>query len=300
MADNLANILNNHSTIKSIKKDFNQLKVLSTADVLPINSQVGSKTTNHFTLSQRLRTKGCKGISFLKFYIDFDEVYSSQKPVKKMLEYYQRVGRIIPDDFENLVKIKKYIFNCYYGAINIFRPIVAIDLFRRFNPKCVLDPCCGWGGRLIAAAAFDVPEYIGIDNNHHLAVPYKNMMDFLKDKTSTKMTFINDDCLKVDYLFLGYDMVFTSPPYYNIEIYGDEPPYKTKDEWDKLFYKPLIERTYEYLQPNGVFCLNVNDEIYNRACIPVLGECYASIPLSKRNRNNEYSESLYIWHKPDI
>lgn len=296
--DDLVDILNNHPTIESIAKDFKNLRKLSTNDVLPINSQVGSKTCNHFTLKQRLETKGIKGISFITFYQHFDVLYRPQKSIQKMLKFYTDAGRLRPDDFESEVRIKKYIFNCYMGAINIFRPIVAIDIFRRFCPKSVLDPCCGWGGRLLAAAAFDVPEYIGIDNNPHLAIPYKNMINFLEDKTSTKLTFINDSCLNVEYLFIQYDMVFTSPPYYNIEVYGDIKPYQTKDEWDELFYKPLFERTYQFLQPNGVMILNINNEIYNRACVPVLGECIASIPLSKRNRNNDYGERIYIWHKP--
>ena len=92
-------------------------------------------------------------------------------------------------------------------------------------------------------------------------------------------------------------MVFTSLPYYNIEIYGNKKQYNTKIEWNENFYKPLLETTYKYLQIGGVYALNVPEVIYNENCISVLGECNEKIELYKRKRNNNYQEYIYVWKK---
>ena len=66
---------------------------------------------------------------------------------------------------------------------------------------------------------------------------------------------------------MDYDMVFTSPPYYNKEIYGGNIVYETKEEWDKKFYIPLFKKTWDNLKVGGFYCLNVPVCIYNKICI---------------------------------
>lgn len=211
---------------------------------------------------------------------------------------------------KNIVKYKIWygIFNMYHGSISIFKPVLAMEIYHKFKPHTVLDMTMGWGGRLVGACALDIPEYIGIDMNKNLEAPYKEMTTKLKElgtRTQIKLMFTN--ALTVDYSKLKYDMVFTSPPYYNIEIYkGTEK--KSKDEWDEEFYKPLFEKTYKYLQNNGYYILNVPEEVYNRVCIPLLGKASILFPLKKAKRQGSisktgnkivinYVEYIYIWKK---
>jgi hypothetical protein len=64
------------------------------------------------------------------------------------------------------------------------------------------------------------------------------------------------------------------------------------------FYCPLFKKTYEYLLPGGVFILNVNKEIYDTICIPLLGVSDVIHPFKKSKRQNNYTESIYVWKKP--
>ena len=69
-----------------------------------------------------------------------------------------------------------------------------------------------------------------------------------------------------------------------------------KIQMNENFYKPLFQKTYEHLQPGGIYALNINQEIYESVCIPLWGEAQEKIPLKKSQRQNNYSEYIYVFH----
>jgi hypothetical protein len=214
------------------------------------------------------------------------------------------------------------IFNVYQSSISVFKPVLAMEIYNKFKPHTVLDPTMGWGGRLVGACALNSSssseknpsgfpkKYIGIDLNKSLEKPYSEMKEKLKELgTKTEIQLMFKSALDVDYSKLKYDMVYTSPPYYNIEIYKGTTK-QSKEEWDENFYKPLFEKTYKFLENNGHYILNVPNEVYERVCIPLLGKADILFPLKKMNRqgstsrtgkaiDNKYDEFIYIWRKKE-
>ena len=85
-----------------------------------------------------------------------------------------------------------------------------------FNVKSVFDPCAGWGERLLYSYKNNV-QYLGVDINSKLFKGYSEMINHF-DIKDCKM--INADSSLVD-INGNYDLVFTCPPYYNIEIYSN-------------------------------------------------------------------------------
>jgi hypothetical protein len=252
---------------------------------------VGSKFVNHYTGMERLETKGKQGISFYDFWNNRKK-HKRDKRINNMLKFYKT--------YRDLTEIQEWkaIFNLYFSAITMFRPITAMDLYCRYKPSAVLDFTMGWGGRLVAAAALNIPEYIGIDLNKELKEPYAKMVADLKGLTETKFRLFFKDALKVDYSKLKYDMVLTSPPYYNIELYTGTVK-KEKEKWNEDFYRPLILMTWTHLQSGGHYCLNIPKEIYETVCLPILGKADTSISLQKHSRksNEKYKEFIYVWNK---
>lgn len=262
-------------------------------------SRIGNKSVDYFTFVERLNTRGPKKISFYELWNNKSKF--KKKPFVKSFIYNSYTSR---NSKLKEIQIFYKVFTMYYGSIYIFKPLLAVDIYSRFNPKCVLDMTMGWGGRLIGACALNVPKYIGIDMNKDLKTPYNHMVKFLKDKTKTKteIELYFEDALTVDYSKFKYDMVFTSPPYYNIEKYGKRTSlgdiYNNKNDWNEQFYKPLIQQTYANLSKGGHYCLNVPTEIYKNICVSILGEAKILIPLKIKNRNvNEYKEYIYVWKK---
>lgn len=107
------------------------------------------------------------------------------------------------------------------------------------------------------------------------------------------------DAVSYDYSTIspGYDMVFTSPPYYFIEKYSHNESYASKDEMDQKFYIPAFSNTFKHLLPGGHFVLNVNKEIYERVCLALFGPAEQTMACKKSKRQNDYREMIYIWNK---
>lgn len=272
-------------------EDFKKLEKLSDADIKANpNTRIGRNFVDFFTFVERLETKGRKGISFFEFW-DNKNDYEKKKYILSLIKYNKNT---------NMTKIQIWykIFNLYYGSVNIFKPTIAMNVYYKYKPNSVLDMTMGWGGRLVGACALDVPYYTGIDLNKQLIKPYAEMVDTLSKYSTTKITLIFKDALKVDYSKINYDLVLTSPPYYNIEQYSHQPRIN-KDDWDETFYKPLVIKTWEHLQKGGHYCLNVPIDVYERVLKQILGKADAFIPLvkSKRKSNEEYKEFIYVWYK---
>jgi hypothetical protein len=275
--------------------DFIKLRKISPEIIKsPSLERVGNIAVDYFTFSDRVGTTGNKGINFYDFYQNRN-VFFKKPYVKKYLKYEENLSSKTTDE-------KKHyrLFNLYFGSINIFRPIIAMSIYTKYKPTSILDMTMGWGGRAIGAAALDIPHYIGIDLNTDLKMKYNELENVLKPYTKTEFQFIFKNALSVDYSKLNYDLVFTSPPYYSVEKYNHMKMYKTKEDWNEKFYKPLITETYKYLKKGGFYILNVPDEIYKNNCIPLLGVADTKIELKKSTRNvGKYKEYLYIWRKYD-
>jgi 16S rRNA G966 N2-methylase RsmD len=289
-------------TLEEAKKDFQELKQFSLAGrTVTDRCRVGNNVVDFFTFEQRLHTKGKYNVSYYEF-IERIPQFSQKKFIQNMLHYYSTVKN--KNKTKNQWIVWKEVYNICISAINIFRPLVAVDIYRKYKPTSVLDICAGWGGRLVGAVALGVHRYTGIEINHALKEPYQKMMEFLKEEGgATQMDMLFEDALHVDYGVLpNYDMVLTSPPYYFLEKYQHNVEYKNKDDMDKQFYEPLFKMVYHGLSKNvfsgrGYMILNVNKEVYDRVCVKVLGEASEQIPLKKSKRQNEYGEFLYVWEK---
>jgi hypothetical protein len=200
----ISNELNPVSEEEAIK-DFEKLKAIGCKAKDAGLSKAGNQVVNRFTQAERLDTKAKRGLSF--FDLLNNKTRLTAPSIDKLLRYYG-VDRKTAD-----VKVWKRVMDIYFGSINIFRPLIAMDVYCRYKPKSVLDMTMGWGGRMVGACALNIPEYTGIDFNKQLERPYEKLQDLMDELSTTETDLYFEDAVKFDYSKVKYDLVLTSPPY---------------------------------------------------------------------------------------
>lgn len=290
----IANKIKNIS-FSAVESEMNELiKIGTNALNMSPRCRIGNNVVDYFTFMQRLETKGKYNANFYDFLLRLDE-FKQKKFISNMLEYYATVKN--KNNTKNEYIVLKEVYNICISAINIIRPIVYMEIYSKYKPICVLDFCAGWGGAAVGASALGIPKYIGIEINTNLKEPYRKLTEYLQTKSSTYVEMIFDNALEVDYTKYDYDLVFTSPPYYFIQKYENNPEYTSKKEMDEKFYKPIFTKTYNGLKPGGYYIINVCKEVYENVLIKLFGEAYEIYPYKKSKRQNNYDEIVYVWTK---
>ena len=150
-----------------------------------------------------------------------------------------------------------------------FPASLARDLINEFSDGGkVLDPCAGWGGRLVGFLASDATEYDGTDASPYQCEGDKLIYDTFRDVTQGEKQ-VSITCSPFEKRTLRnayFDMAITSPPYFDTEKYiGGEQSRETSsnyEQWRDTFYRVLIEKTFAALKVGGIFCLQVGSQRY--------------------------------------
>jgi hypothetical protein len=145
-----------------------------------------------------------------------------------------------------------------------FNPAIARSIMDELGGADVLDPCAGWGDRLVAAiAGSSARSYTGIDPNTALAPGYATLIARYGD-TSRHRVVTAEAQNVLPAMDSSFDLIFTSPPYFDTERYAEEPSqsfarFPEYDAWCTGFYFPVIEHSIRLLRPGGHFALNIAD-----------------------------------------
>jgi len=206
-------------------------------------------------------------------------------------------------------------------AVSNFRPTIAKWACEKFVSPLgggnVLDPCAGYGGRLMGALCSPINSYTGIDPNKisidgNLALG-KHIRSVAKEEPPWYL-FLNIPFEDYDPIpSKKFDFIFTSPPYFDIEKYSTDETqsyirYKTYAKWVEKFLKVLIEKSNLLLRDNCYFALNVAGKlIEDTLCIgnnvfgkePEVYYMRLSKMLGQSNKNDisHKTEPIFVWKK---
>lgn len=166
----------------------------------------------------------------------------------------------------------------------IFRPAVAKFICERYCPRGgrVWDPCAGYGGRLLGAAASGA-QYVATDVDADTVAGGRNLalaIGYTADLHLTPAEMFSPPSV---------DLVFTSPPYFDRERYsqGEQQSWKKYgagvDGWVAGFLRPVVERAQAVLPRGGHMVLNIADLRVRRGGV---------IPLVVRTINLAHSSGF--------
>ena len=180
------------------------------------------------------------------------------------------------------------------GSVCFFTPVNAKYIYTKYNATSVLDPTAGWGGRLLGASSMNI-KYTGFDTNINLKKGYDKMIEDL-DLKNVSMFYENS--LSYDFNNLEYDLVLTSPPYYNLELYDNMNPFKDEDDFYNNFLIPLMIKCYVHLQAGGKSCFNISPDMYDKLLSYGFNPCNEKVPLKQSLKSkNQRQDYIYVWFK---
>jgi len=142
----------------------------------------------------------------------------------------------------------------------MYRPLMAKAIVKHYKAKKVLDLCAGWGGRMLGTIAAG-SEYYAFEPNMETVSNLLHLAMILG--IDDRVHIIADDALNMDsWDRPKMDLILTSPPYFDLEVYDDSPKQSVQmfpeyKEWVKGFVRPLIDKCVDRLNPGGVSCWNV-------------------------------------------
>jgi SAM-dependent methyltransferase len=152
-----------------------------------------------------------------------------------------------------------------YYVCDSFDVTVALQLMRLFSATKVLDFCAGWGDRLIAAIAGNM-EYTGVDINREVFPGYaKAISTLVAPKSRKRYVMINEPAETADIPGgAGYDLVFTSPPYFASEEYSPDAANRNVHDrdvqtWFCKFMMPALQNAWAHLKDGGHMLIALSD-----------------------------------------
>ena len=206
-------------------------------------------------------------------------------------------------------------FNYKLAKSTMYRPQMAKMVVTNLGAKRVLDPCAGWGGRMLGSVAAGA-EYVAFEPNSET---YEGLLKLIKLLgIEDKVRIINDSALEMDKYDIGeFDLILTSPPYFDLEVYSHEDTQSIKgcdtySMWVNNFLKPLIELSISHMKQNGWSCWNVHNVGKMKMIddVKVIHEGYNnqkvfSVTSSKRQTNqtvskNKNADVTICYSKSDI
>lgn len=229
-----------------------------------------------------------------------------------------KVKEINSATLRNIISLRKYI-------AAQFRPSVAKAIYEMFEAKTVLDFSMGWGDRIAGAHASScVEKYVGIDPNKNLFEGYNRQFRTYDSLNRPLNKQLICGCAEDPNIVLEdeFDLVFTSPPYFDKEKYdqSENQSYKKHkgfDAWMDNFLCKAIELRTRNLKSGGHLAININD-IYTRkklyqicdrmndfiastnqfTYLGAIGMRTPKRPMSiSADKDGIYGEPIWIWKK---
>ena len=186
------------------------------------------------------------------------EVYSSDELFMKAITKRLKRGTYVTDS-----GIRKEL-KTTTGAQSVsnFRPSASRAIYDKYGGSGVTwDPSAGFGGRLLGAISSPtIKQYIACEPSEKTFLGLNNMASRLN--VGKEISLCNVGSEEFDLKDMKVDLVFTSPPYFNTEIYSDEetqscnkfPEYR---DWLDGYLYQTLKHVPETLKKGGYLVINI-------------------------------------------
>ena len=150
-----------------------------------------------------------------------------------------------------------------------------IQNFKAQNARAIAEYCCpvlwgriydystGYGGRLLGITSSNLQfDYVGVDPNTETVENLKLLNHFIAESGGREGEI--HQSVSEEFVPEDIDCAFSSPPYFNLEKYSDEPTqcmnqFDSLDNWFEGYVAPTMKNIHKGLNSDGVFATNIAD-----------------------------------------
>jgi hypothetical protein len=146
----------------------------------------------------------------------------------------------------------------------MYRPVLMKGIVEKLGAKHVLDPCIGWGGRMTGTLCIPGTTFTGCEPNVRTYHGLTQIAETFGISDRATLHCAGAEIILPTLQSGKYDLVLTSPPYFNLEIYTHESTqsivlYPSWDQWVSNWLEPVIREGIRCLRQGGVSAWSVKD-----------------------------------------
>jgi hypothetical protein len=261
LCENPALLLTDECSLEERKRDWMSLltkQVLDKGDILHIDtrSRPGHKILDHH-MPHFWDVANHKGVSVRT-------LFTQAQLEKALFTNLLMHSTPYPTEIRRMI-----VMTGGLGNVTKYRTVTSKAIVQYFGAKRVFDPCSGWGGRMLGTlAAGSTTYYCGCEPDPNTCTGLLNILSdaAIPESDTNRAEIWNEPVEKVLPIVQTeekYDMILTSPPYFNLELYtsGEQSTltYPTWDEWVTNWLKPVILGCLQCLKPSGTSCYSVKN-----------------------------------------
>lgn len=213
-------------------------------------SSIGNKISNKFFQKERMKASMASHPSPL-------EVWRDDVKRARLFSGMIKLNKHSPSKNEAQLRSSMRL---YFSVVSQFKVSVAKCVYEYFDANHVLDFSAGWGDRLTAFLSCEKTiSYTGFDPNTNLKKCYDELMTLHNTDKTVNMIYKPAEAVS---LKRHYDMIFTSPPYFELEKYSNDKnqshvKYSDLDNWFDNFLFKVLSHNLKYLK--GTLALQISD-----------------------------------------
>lgn len=186
----------------------------------------------------------------------------SERWMQRKKQWLELVGDLSETRVGTLSGDRRNVLMMYGGGTSQFDPCIAELMYLWFSPEkgVILDPFGGEQTKAVVAGTLGF-DYHGVEIRPDQVETNRAALDRL----GLKGTFYCGDSTKLDELVpadLQADLIFTSPPYYDLEIYSEgKEDLSAKPTYEQFMagYRTIFEKAIKHLKPNRFVVLKLGD-----------------------------------------
>lgn len=191
-----------------------------------------------------------------------DEVYSPMEAWKDPTFVKNILVQSMAEDL-TMHNLREAVYHNVKEATQ-FKPTLAKSFYTLFKAKRILDISAGWGDRLLAAMAIQVEKYLGFDPNKKLEKAHGEMIDMFGEGDRERYQVCYEPFETANLENFTCDLIFTSPPYFNLEIYADEKgqslvTFPKFEDWLIGFLFKSLNKAWATLKLGGYMAIHITD-----------------------------------------